>query len=124
MKMGMLMDPIVSINVQKDSSFAMLLEAQRRRWDLYYLESSDIWLQDGLTWGSMCPIHVQDNLTQWFQLDDAVVQPLAELDVLFMRKDPPFTIDYIYMTYLLEHAEAAGLCVINKPASLRDANEK
>lgn len=124
MKIGMLMDPIAHIQVHHDTSFAMLLETQRRGWENYYMEPQDIWLRDGVAWGRMQKIHVQDNSEHWFDLDDAVEQPLSDLDILFMRKDPPFNMDYIYLTYLLEQAEAQGVLVINKPASLREANEK
>ncbi|WP_423063320.1 glutathione synthase [Candidiatus Paracoxiella cheracis] len=124
LKLGVLMDPIASINIKKDTTFAMLLEAQARNMEIYYLEPTDIWLQDGLTWGRMRPLHVTDDASHWFELDEIIEQPLTELDVLLMRKDPPFNMEYIYLTYLLEHAEANGLFVLNKPSSLRDANEK
>ncbi|OGT46258.1 MAG: glutathione synthase [Gammaproteobacteria bacterium RIFCSPHIGHO2_12_FULL_41_15] len=123
-KLGILMDPIASINSRVDTSFAMLLAAQARQWDLYYMEPADIWLQDGLTWGRMRSLTVKDDISQWFRWGETRSQPLVELDLLLMRKDPPFTLDYIYLTYLLEHAEEKGLLVINKPSSLRDANEK
>src|SRR3990167_5384983 len=122
--LGVLMDPIASIKPHKDTTFAMLLEAQARHMKIYYLEPKDIWLQDGLIWARTYPLRVQDNPTQWFELGNSTEQPLTELDVLLMRKDPPFNMEYIYLTYLLEQAEANGLWVLNKPASLRDANEK
>ena len=123
-KLGILMDPITKIKVHKDTSFAMLLSAQARGWDIYYMEPGDIWLQDGLTWGHMRSIQVKDDATDWFKLGEPRVQPLVELDALLMRKDPPFNMKYIYLTYLLEQAQAKGLLVVNTPASLRDANEK
>jgi len=124
MKLGILMDPISHIHVEKDTSFAMLLEAQSRDYDIFYLEPGDIWLQDGICWGRMDGISVEDDIDQWFELHEEVIQPLVDLDVFLMRKDPPFNIDYVHSTYLLEQAEAQGLLVINKPSSLRDANEK
>ena len=124
MKLGMLMDPIDNIHVEKDTSFAMLLEAQSRDYEIYYLEPQDIWLQDGICWGDMCRITVKDDPEHWFDLGNEIIQPLVDLDVLLMRKDPPFNIEYVYLTYFLEQAEAQGLLVINRPASLRDANEK
>ncbi len=123
-KLGMLMDPITHIHVEKDTSFAILLAAQKRGWENYYLESSSIWLQDGITWGRMQKITVMDNPDHWFSLEDPIEQPLVDLDIFFMRKDPPFNMNYIHLTYLLEQAERQGLRVINKPSSLRDANEK
>ncbi len=123
-KLGMLMDPIAQINVKKDTSFAILLAAQARGWENYYLEPQSLWLQDGICWGRMGKITVEDNPEAWFQLGAAIEQPLVDLDIFFMRKDPPFNMQYIHLTYLLEQAHRQGLRVINNPASLRDANEK
>ena len=123
-KLGILMDPISEIHIEKDSSFAILLAAQQRNFEIYYMEPGDIWLQEGISMGSMKTLHVQDNTNHWFDWGQTITQPLAQLDVLFMRKDPPFDIHYVYLTYLLELAESQGLFVVNKPASLRDANEK
>ena len=124
MKLGILMDPIPHIHVRKDTSFAMLLEAQRRDYEVFYMEPKDIWLQDGICWGRMQDLTVEDNVNHWFRFDEERTQPLVDLDLLLMRKDPPFDMQYVYLTYLLEQAEASGLPVINKPSSLRDANEK
>lgn len=123
-KMGILMDPIAKINVKKDTSFAILLAAQARGYENYYLEPSSLWLRDGVCWGRMQKITVDDNPHTWFKLEDAIERPLAELDIFFMRKDPPVNMQYIHLTYLLEQAERQGLQVINNPARLRDANEK
>lgn len=124
MKCGMIMDPITSVKIAKDTSFAILLEAYARNYELYYFEPNDIWLQEGMTWGRSRRLKVYDNPEHWFDLGEAVDAPLAELDILFMRKDPPFNMDYIYLTYLLEQAQSQGLWVINNPSALRDANEK
>ena len=121
---AILMDPISQINRKKDTSFAMLLEMQRRNYGTHYLEPQDIWLQDGMVWGKMHRIEVHDNATQWYSMGQTTVQPLADLDLLLMRKDPPVNMDYLYLTYLLEIAESQGLTVLNKPGSIRDANEK
>ena len=123
-QLGIVMDPITKINIQKDTSFAMLLSAQARNWDIHYMEPHDLWLQDALTWGKMRSIRVKEDSAHWFELGEPHAQPLVELDALLMRKDPPFNMNYIYLTYLLEQAQARGLLVINNPASLRDANEK
>src|SRR5262249_49950966 len=95
-----------------------------RGWKNYYLEPHAIWLQDGICWGHMQAIHVEDHPSHWFQLEEAFDQPLVNLDFFFMRKDPPFNMQYIHSTYLLEQAQRQGLRVINNPSSLRDANEK
>jgi len=118
------MDPIQSINIAKDSSFAMLLEAQQRGYSLYYMEMADLELHGGKAMARMQPLQIKNDPTGWFELGEAVTRPLADLDVILMRKDPPFDVEYIYATYLLETAEKEGALVINKPASIRNANEK
>lgn len=123
-RIGIVMDPIAMITIKKDSSFAMLLAAQAKGWSLFYMEQDDILLNEGVVSASMKPLSVGDYADNWYQLDDALTQPLAELDVILMRKDPPFDMEYIYSTYLLEQAQAAGVLIVNNPQSLRDANEK
>lgn len=118
------MDPIARINIAKDSSFAMLLEAQHRGWPLFYMELGDLYLRDGQTFARMRRLEVERNPRDWFRFVDEVDAPLNSLDVILMRKDPPFDPEYIYATYLLERAESAGALVVNQPRSLRDANEK
>jgi len=118
------MDPIETIKPVKDSSFAMLLEAQNRGYSLFYMEMADLELENGQTTGQMRPIQVRDNTNDWFELGEPHIQPLSSLDVILMRKDPPFDVEYIYATYLLETAEKAGVLVVNKPGSVRNANEK
>jgi len=123
-KLGIVMDPIQSIKIKKDSSFAMLLEAQRRGYELYYMEMDDLYMEQGEAFATMHSLSVWDNSENWFELGDTLDQPLAELDVILMRKDPPFDTEYIYATYMLERAEEQGVLIVNKPQSLRDANEK
>lgn len=118
------MDPIAAIHIKKDSTFAMLLAAQARGWQLYYMEQADLWLRDGQSGARMRTLEVTDHPEHWFNFNAEHEGPLAELDVILMRKDPPFDLEYIYTTYLLERAEAAGVLVVNKPQALRDANEK
>ena len=124
LKTGVVMDPIGEIKTYKDSTFAMLLEAQRRGHMLYYMEPRDIFAEDGRVFAGMQQLEVRDNTTDWFNLAPADRKPLDELDIVLMRRDPPFDMDYIYTTYMLELAEMAGTLVINQPQSLRDANEK
>ncbi len=123
-RIGVVMDPIQTITPAKDTTFALMLEASRRGHQLFYLEPRDIWLQAGLTWGNLRAIEVRDQGNDFFTLLHAQVEPLVELDLLLLRKDPPFDMNYIYLTYLLEHAHAKGLRVINNPISVRNANEK
>lgn len=123
-RLAMLMDPIGSINIKKDSSFAMLLAAQRRGWELLYLEQSDLFLRDGRVYAQLRRLRVQDDPKGWYELESADTEPLERVDILLMRKDPPFDMEYIYTTHLLDRAEAQGVLVANRPASLRDCNEK
>ncbi|MBI3345225.1 MAG: glutathione synthase [Gammaproteobacteria bacterium] len=124
LRLGVVMDPIAAINIKKDSTFAMLLEAQRRGWPIAYMEQGDLFLRDGKTFARICTLRVQDNAEHWFDLGAETVESLSALDVILMRKDPPFDMEYIYATYLLERAETEGVLVVNKPQSLRDCNEK
>lgn len=123
-KLGVVMDPIAAINPAKDSSLAMLVEAQRRGHELWYFEQADIRLRNGVAQGSGRPLTVADSKTAWFELGARQELPLATLDLILMRKDPPFGTEYIYTTYLLERAEREGTLVVNRPQSLRDMNEK
>jgi len=124
LKLGVVMDPISSIKIKKDSTFAMLLAAQARGWPLYYMEMNDLSVIDGQAWGIMRSLTVKDDAKGWFELGEAEQLPLSKLDVVLMRKDPPFNMEYIYATYILELAENAGTLIVNKPQTLRDANEK
>ncbi|MSP28006.1 MAG: glutathione synthase [Methylococcales bacterium] len=123
-KLGMVMDSIAHINIKKDTSFAMLLEAQARGWELHYMELNDLFLRNGIAYARTRTLKVQRDAQQWYQFIDAQDIPLHELQVILMRKDPPFNQEFIYATYLLERAESMGAYVVNKPQSLRDANEK
>jgi glutathione synthase len=123
--LGVVMDPIASIHPKKDSTLAMLLEAQRRGWRIHYMTQADLYMRDGKAYGFARLLAVHANADHWFDFESAPQEMnLAELDVILMRKDPPFNLEYIYTTYILESAEAAGVLVVNKPQSLRDANEK
>ncbi len=123
-KLGVVMDPIGSINFKKDSTLAMLLAAQQRGWDLFYMEQQDLFLAGGGCHASMARLEVRDEPDDWYTLAEPVTAPLQELDVVLMRKDPPFDLEYLYTTFLLERAEAAGVLVVNRPAAIRNANEK
>ncbi len=123
-RLGIVMDPIGSIKIAKDSSFAMLLAAQARGWSLVYLELGDLFLRDGVVFGSGRALSVRDDPSGWFALGERETRPLSDLDVILMRKDPPVDLEYLYATHLLELAERAGVLVVNRPQALRDANEK
>ena len=122
--LAVLMDDISSIKPIKDSSFAMMLEAQKRGWDIYTFDSTDMFYGDGKVIANARKTLVKDSEHEWYKCEAAEELQLTNIDVVFMRKDPPFDMDYIYATYLLEQAEDSGVLVVNKPSSLRDANEK
>jgi glutathione synthase len=124
MKVGIVMDPISGINIKKDSSFAMLLAAQARGCELYYMEQADLYLDMATARARMHPVEVEDNPDHWFRLGDAADRPLTDLDIVLMRKDPPMDADYLVTTWILEQAQHQGVMVVNDPRSLRDANEK
>jgi glutathione synthase len=118
------MDPISSIKPAKDTTLAMLLAAQKRGWELLYAEQKDLWLQDGVAFGRLRPVTVRDDSKSWFDLGEAKIAKLGEFDAVLMRKDPPFDMEYIYTTYILDRAEEQGALIVNRPQGLRDMNEK
>ena len=122
--LGVVMDPIETIKPKKDSTLAMLLAAQKRGWTNVYLRQQDLSVHSGAPRGRGRLLRVIDDPERWFELGDEWHDGLETLDALLMRKDPPFDMEYIYTTYILELAEKRGLLVANKPASLRDINEK
>jgi glutathione synthase len=125
-KLGIVMDPIQGIKPHKDSSFAMLLEAQRRGYELYYMQPEDIFLKNGLPMAQTTLLKVWDrNIEeQFYGFGKTQEHPLSDLDIILIRQDPPFNKDYLYSTQMLELAEQQGVLVVNRPQSLRDCNEK
>ena len=123
-QLGIVMDPIASIHIQKDSSFAMLLAAQARGGQLFYMTQHTLFLQQGIAFAMAQTLVVKEDPNNWYHLGAPQPIRLSELDIILMRKDPPFDMNYIYSTYLLEQAEAQGVLVANRPSSIRDANEK
>lgn len=123
-KLGVVMDPISAITYKKDTTLALLLAAADRGWELFYMEQADLYLDQGRAMANMKPLKVFANPEKWFELDEAQQQPLAELNAVLMRKDPPFDSEFIYSSYILEAAEREGCLIVNKPQSLRDCNEK
>jgi glutathione synthase len=122
--LGVVMDPIDQINFKKDTTLALLLAAQDKGWQLVYMEQADLYLEQGIAKAYGRPLKVANNPEQWFELADQQTYALGDLDVILMRKDPPFDNEYIYSTYILEAAEEQGSLVVNNPESLRDCNEK
>lgn len=123
-RVGIVMDPIAQISFKKDSSLAMLLAAQARDWSLFYMEVKDLYQAKGQARARVCPLKVSYDPEHWFELGAEQDMLLSDLDVILMRKDPPFDNEFVYATYLLEQAENAGSLVVNRPQSLRDCNEK
>jgi glutathione synthase len=123
-KLGIVMDPIESINIKKDSSFAMMMEAQRRGWEIHYMEMNDLSLEQGKAVARTRVVSLKEDPNGWFEFQSEQEIALSDLDAVLMRKDPPFDTEYIYATYILERAENEGALIVNKPQSLRDCNEK
>ena len=124
MKIGVVMDPIESINFKKDSTLAMMLEAQSREHQLFYMTPDSLYINERGAFAIAKTLHVKNDPTGWFDFKEEKQIKLSELDVILMRQDPPFNSNYIYNTYVLESAEKEGVLVVNKPSSLRDCNEK
>lgn len=123
-RIGVVMDPIASIHPEKDTSLAFMLEAQQRGWEIAYMEMADLFLRDGRAEGRMRWVKIFNDLTGWFEFTGEEYGTLGNLDVILMRKDPPFDIEFVMATYILERAEEEGALVVNNPRSLRDSNEK
>jgi len=123
-KLAVIMDPIQAIKPHKDSTLAMLLEAQKRGYQIFAGDLQDIWLDGAAARGRLTNLKVFDDSKHWFEAGDKAEVDLGEMDVILMRKDPPFDIQYVFSTYVLEQAERQGAVVVNRPQGLRDANEK
>ena len=121
---GVVMDPIAKIKPEKDTSFAMMLEAQHRGATLIYLELKDLYIDNGVPKAIGYPVTVRDQAQDFYTLGEEKQYLLGDLDVILMRKDPPFDSEFLYATHILDLAEQAGALVVNKPQSLRDFNEK
>ncbi len=124
MKLAIVMDPIQRIKIEKDSSFAMLLAAQKRGLQLFYIEPNDLFLDHDLACAKTKGLIVKDDLKGWYEFTSEQVSELGDFDIILMRQDPPVTPEYYVATYILEHAQKAGARVVNDPRSLRDVNEK
>lgn len=124
LKLGIVMDPIESINFKKDTTLGMLWAAQDKDWQLFYIQQHNLYLRDGEVFALVQPVTVNKDPANFYQLQPQQAIKLTDLDIVMMRKDPPFDNEYLYSTYLLELAENKGLFVVNKPQSLRDCNEK
>jgi glutathione synthase len=126
MKLCFVMDPIGSIQTKKDTTFALMLEAQKRGIEIFYLNAHQLYLAENQVSGLVFRLQVKDDAQNHFEYIDEkpVAMALSLFDAVLMRKDPPFDITYLYATYLLELAEKSGCLILNRPSSIRDANEK
>jgi len=124
MKLGVVMDPISSINIKKDSTFEMIWQAQLLGWEVHYMEMNDLSITNGVALAQTRLLTVFQDSDRWFTLADPRSIKLGEMDAILMRKDPPFDMEFVYSTYILELAEQQGALVVNSPQSLRDCNEK
>ncbi|MEO5811814.1 MAG: glutathione synthase [Rhodanobacter sp.] len=124
LSVAVLMDPIGSIKLAKDTTFAMLLEAQGRGHTLFYMEQQDLALRDGMAWARLTPLAVKDDAQHWYTLGQPRWRDLREMDVVLLRKDPPVDVQFIHDTLVLEVAQRGGVMMVNDPRALRDCNEK
>ena len=122
--LGVVMDPIKSINYHKDTTLALLLAAQNQGYELFYMEQNSLFIDSTGPGAKMSSLKVYADANSWYELGESIIKPLSDLDVILMRKDPPFDSEFIYSTYILEAAERLGTLIVNKPQSLRDCNEK
>ena len=124
MKLAFVADPLDSFKIYKDTTFAIMREAAERGHALYAMEPEDLMWREGTVFGNACRIHLTGGKTTWHRADPSRQVSLSEFDAVLMRKDPPFDMEYVYSTYLLELAEAGGARVFNRPRAIRDWNEK
>ena len=122
--LAVLMDPLENINPKKDSTLAMMLAAQSKGWTVYFLQQSDLFIQDGEVQANFHQLVLNNALEDWFEIVANHTAPLATMNAVLMRKEPPFDMEFIYTTYLLEMAEKEGVVILNRPGSIRDCNEK
>ena len=124
MKLGVVMDPIETINFKKDSTLAMMIEAQRKGHEIIYITPDSLFIDSGISYASSNKMEVRNDPSDWFTKEEETIIELSELDSILMRQDPPFNSGYIYNTYVLEMAARQGVNIFNNPRSLRDCNEK
>jgi glutathione synthase len=122
--LAVLMDPLEAIKPAKDSTIAMLKAAEKRGCEVLVFGLGDLWSRDGRAFARLLPISVTGDPAAWYRTGEPAVRELGTVDVVLMRKDPPFDMEYIYTTYILERAQVQGVQVFNSPQGLRDMNEK
>ncbi len=123
-RIAFIVDPLDSFKIYKDSTYAMMREAAARGHQLHVLQQEDLYWRGGVVAGTSRRLHLTGEKAQWYRADEAADTPLQRFDAVLMRKDPPFDMEYVYSTYLLELAETQGAKVFNRPRAIRDHNEK
>jgi glutathione synthase len=124
MKIAFVADPPDDFKIYKDSTYAMMREAAARKHDLYVLQQEDLASHNGVVTGHARRLHLTGDKEAWYRLEAPHATSLNEFDAVLMRKDPPFDMEYVYSTYLLELAQTQGACVFNDPRAICDCNEK
>jgi glutathione synthase len=123
-KLAIILDPLEHIKTYKDSTYAMMREAAARDHELFVLEQQDLMLKNDQVMGVARALTILNDEKKWYVVSEPETLPLNHFDAVLMRKDPPFDMEYVYSTYLLELAEEQGARVFNRPAAIRDYNEK
>jgi len=123
-KLGVVMDPLKFIKPEKDSTLAMMEAAQKKGWEIFTMEQSDMFITEGVVHAKVTKIAISEGSKDWYKIIEEKTLPLGEMDAILMRKDPPFDMEYVYTTYFLELIEKTGTLVLNRPGSIRDCNEK
>ena len=124
MQLGIVLDPLEGVKTYKDSTYAIMREAASRGHSLFVMEQHDLLLRGGQVLGYARSLTLLDSAEFWYSVKEPLETPLSGLDMILMRKDPPFDMEYVYSTYLLELAEAQGARIFNRPRAIRDYNEK
>lgn len=121
---GIIMDPLESLSIKKDTTLALIEAAQKKEWVVDVIYQNDVLLEDGVPSAVARPVNIDLASTPWYRLGETSCKPLSSYDCILMRKDPPFNMEFIYTTYMLDRAEDDGVLVVNRPHTLRDCNEK
>jgi glutathione synthase len=124
MKFAFLADPLAGFKIYKDSTYAMMAEAASRGHTLYAFEQKDMAFEGGVVVANISPLTLTGDTANWYHTGPKQALALSSFDAVVMRKDPPFDMEYIYATYLLEMAQMQGARVFNKPDAVRNHNEK
>ena len=124
MKIAFITDPLEEFKTYKDTTYAIMRECAARGHEIFVMQQEDLLWQDRVVRGHASPMTFVGGDSAWYSLGEATVVPLEAFDIVMMRKDPPFDMEYVYSTYLLEIAERQGARIVNRPRAIRDYNEK